>query len=284
MQLSFFTDQPPKHKPSKAAMHYEEFVKKFEVKKTTDDCYTPAVVYDAVLSYVRNAYDIDGAEIVRPFFPGKDYRANQYPDGCVVVDNPPFSILTEIVRYYHAYGIRYFLFAPHLTLFSVARELPVTYIVADASIKYENGAVVNTSFVTNLRKTPVIRTATDLKKAIKTAQLDLDAKKLVYEYPPEVLTVSRLAWIGKRGVDVCIERDNTHAISGLASQKQSGKGIFGTGFLISKSAMAKLEAAEREAAEREAAEREAAEREAAERTEVVVWKLSETEKTIVSNL
>lgn len=250
-------------------MHYEEFVKKFEVKKTTDDCYTPAVVYDAVLSYVRNAYDIDGDEIVRPFFPGKDYRANQYPDGCVVVDNPPFSILTDIVRYYHANGIRYFLFAPHLTLFSVAQELPVTYIVADASIKYENGAVVNTSFVTNLRKTPAIQTATDLKKAIKTAQLDLDAKKPVYEYPSEVLTVSRLAWIVKRGVDVCIERDNTHAIRGLASQKQSGKSIFGSGFLISKSAMAKLEAAEREAAER---------------TEVVVWKLSETEKTIVSNL
>jgi hypothetical protein len=138
--------------------------------------------------------------------------------------------------------------------------------------------------VTNLCKTPVIQTATDLRKAIKTAQLDLDVKKLVYEYPSEVLTVSRLAWIGKRGVDVCIERDNTHSIHRLASQKQLGKAIFGSGFLISKSAMAKLEAAEREAAEREAAEREAAEREAAERTEVITWKLSETEKTIVSNL
>lgn len=28
---------------------YEAFLKKFEVKKTTDDCYTPRLVYDSAL-------------------------------------------------------------------------------------------------------------------------------------------------------------------------------------------------------------------------------------------
>ena len=32
---------------------YEEFVEKFKVKKTTDDCYTPPAIYYVVLDYVK---------------------------------------------------------------------------------------------------------------------------------------------------------------------------------------------------------------------------------------
>ena len=96
---------------------YEEFVDKFKPKKTTDDCYTPPEVYDAVLAWVRAEYDIaDDVPIVRPFWPGADYERAAYPDGCVVVDNPPFSILAKIIRFYQAHGVRFFLFAPSLTL------------------------------------------------------------------------------------------------------------------------------------------------------------------------
>lgn len=31
---------------------YEEFVQKLEVKRTTDDCYTPPAVYEALLAYI----------------------------------------------------------------------------------------------------------------------------------------------------------------------------------------------------------------------------------------
>ena len=31
---------------------YEEFVEKFKPKKTTDDCYTPLVVYEVITSSV----------------------------------------------------------------------------------------------------------------------------------------------------------------------------------------------------------------------------------------
>lgn len=77
---------------------YDEFLEKFEAKKTTDDCYTPDLVYDAVADWVSNEYGIDRKRFVRPFYPNGDYQKEKYPSGCAVVDNPPFSILTEILR------------------------------------------------------------------------------------------------------------------------------------------------------------------------------------------
>ena len=53
---------------------YEAFVEKFKPKKTTDDCYTPANVYEEVLNYVRETCDIEGLEVIRPFYPGGDYE------------------------------------------------------------------------------------------------------------------------------------------------------------------------------------------------------------------
>ena len=50
---------------------YEEFVAKFKPKNTTDDCMTPAPVYDAVRDYVFNHYQVNGLVIERPFWPGR---------------------------------------------------------------------------------------------------------------------------------------------------------------------------------------------------------------------
>ena len=76
---------------------YDGFVEKFKPKKTTDDCYTPPEVYDVVLKHVREEYNIDDdVPIVRPFYPGGDYENYDYPEGCVVVDNPPFSIFATL--------------------------------------------------------------------------------------------------------------------------------------------------------------------------------------------
>ena len=91
---------------------YDEFVGKFEPKKTTDDCYTPPEVYDAVLGYCVDRFGIDPDKAVRPFYPGGDYEAFEYQDGCCVVDNPPFSILSEIVDFYVSRSVPFFLFAP----------------------------------------------------------------------------------------------------------------------------------------------------------------------------
>lgn len=49
---------------------YKEFLEKFKLKHTTDDCYTPDIVYDVILSWVADEYGIDKAAAVRPFYPG----------------------------------------------------------------------------------------------------------------------------------------------------------------------------------------------------------------------
>ena len=81
---------------AKASKDYSLFVEKFKPKKTTDDCYTPEKVYNAVLGWVKaNAkIDISNSEIVRPFYPGGNYKTFNYPKNCCVIDNPPFSILS----------------------------------------------------------------------------------------------------------------------------------------------------------------------------------------------
>lgn len=92
---------------------YEEFVDEFRPEKISDDCYALPEVCDVVLAWVRDEYGVgDGVPIVRSFWPGADYGCVEYPDGCVVVDNPPFSILAKIIQFYQAHGIRFFLFAP----------------------------------------------------------------------------------------------------------------------------------------------------------------------------
>jgi len=60
---------------------YNDFVEKFEPKKTTDDCYTPDNVYEAVLNWVVNEFDIDRSKVVRPFYPGGDYQSENYAGG-----------------------------------------------------------------------------------------------------------------------------------------------------------------------------------------------------------
>ena len=79
---------------------YEDFVEKFKPKLTTDDCYTPDAVYEAVRDWATKEYNLAGREIVRPFWPGGDYEQFEYPEGCVVIDNPPFSILAKIKAFY----------------------------------------------------------------------------------------------------------------------------------------------------------------------------------------
>ena len=87
---------------------------------------------------------------MRPFDPGGDYENYEYPEGAVVLDNPPFSILASICAFYLDRGIPFFLFAPSLTAFSGrANNMRMNHIICDCQIVYENGAIVQTSFVTS---------------------------------------------------------------------------------------------------------------------------------------
>lgn len=249
-----------------AAKQYETFVDKFKPKLTTDDCYTPDNIMDAVQDWVAAEYHLNKADFVRPFWPGGDYEAMEYPPGCVVVDNPPFSILGKICTWYCNHGVRFFLFGPALTICS-ARTVDVSYICTGAQITYQNGADVPTSFITNL-DTCRMRTAPALYNAIEAANdINVKAQKVhmpKYIYPDEVITAAIVQRWCHYGVEYRLEKDDCVRIGALDSQKEAGKSIFGSGFLLS----------ERAAAERAAAERAAATR----------WPLSSRERAISASI
>lgn len=98
---------------------YLEFLDKFERKKTTDDCYTPENIYEVVANYVSEHYGCDKRNFVRPFYPGGDYQNEKYSPQSIVVDNPPFSIISKICQWYQERGIKFFLFAPTLTCMNI---------------------------------------------------------------------------------------------------------------------------------------------------------------------
>ena len=216
---------------------YQEFLEKFKLKKTTDDCYTPAPVYDAVARYVEETYGIARDRFVRPFYPGGDYQNERYPEGCVVVDNPPFSIMSEILRFYDRKGIRFFLFAPTLTLFSSSSST-CTALPCTLSVIYENGASVNTSFLTNLEPKEIrLRSAPKLQAMVQEGidEFTKTLKKQLpkYSYPPHIITSTWVGILSRLGIDFVVPVAESEGISGLDAQKASGKAIYGKGYIVS---------------------------------------------------
>lgn len=254
---------------------YEEFVEKFKPKLTTDDCITPPSVYEAIKDWACEEYNIDPRCIVRPFWPVADYTAIEYRKGCVVLDNPPFSIYSKICEYYLDRDIKFFLFAPTLTVFSGKNVcMRINHIVCGAEIIYENGASVSTSFVTNLGDNEIIaRTSPKLTEVINDAMKKVKegAVRVLpkYEYPNHIVTAAMIGKYGKRGIDFKVKRSDCVRVSALDAQKEYKKSIFGGGLLLSDSA---------------AAEKAAAEKAAAEKAANIVWELSEREKEIISKL
>jgi hypothetical protein len=242
---------------------YRAFVEKFKPKKTTDDCYTPPEIYEAILGYVAGRYGIDPRNVVRPFWPGMDYERASYPDGCTVVDNPPFSILSKVISHYLGRGVGFFLFAPSLTcLSSRSHVMDINHIVCDANITYANGACVRTAFVTNLDTDgTVLESCPELGDLINAKDEELrKASKATlpkYEYPDHVITAAKAGWFAAHHTPFNVNRRDCIPIAALDAMGE--KGIFGGGLLLS----------ERAAAERAAAHK---------------WKLSERELALVAML
>ena len=260
---------------------YHAFVDKFKPKKTTDDCYTPDIVYKAVADWVAQEYGKDKSLFIRPFWPEADYRDMEYPAGCVVVDNPPFSIIAEIIKYYQHKGIHFFLFAPTLTLFSSSASC--CSVCVGASITYDNGACVNTSFLTNLEHGTRLRSAPTLYKALRRAneenQRAIKKELPTYSYPDYVVTATRIAKYSQLGIDFTVPVSESAHIRQMDAQKKSGKTIFGSGYLVSERVKQEREKANEEVLIREREERNKADRENVER-----WKLSEREQRIIESL
>ncbi len=192
-------------------------------------------MYGVIKDWACREYGIDPDKVVRPFYPGGDYERFDYSGGAVVVDNPPFSILSKICTFYRTEQIPFFLFAPYLTIFSSTSRNGAHMIVTDSNIEYANGAQVNTSFVTSFGD-DLIRTAPDLANAIdetvKRVRKEQRRHPPKYAYPRELLTVSRLGKIGRQ-VEFRVKASDVAFTRALDSQKAVKKAIYGGGYLLS---------------------------------------------------
>lgn len=263
---------------------YYEFISKFEERHTTDDCYTPLAVYDVVANYVENRYNLNKDDFVRPFIPDGDYMSFNYTQESVVVDNPPFSILSKIIDFYLDKGIKFFLFAPNKTVLAfLSKNRKVTAICTSANVIYDNGANVKTAFITNLEDDIAARSCPELHLAIKEAQKNTKPKQ--NKYPDEAIIFSKIDRLSETGVHFEIKRKDCAFIRRLDEQKESGKGIYGGGLLLSKNAVhAYRQAKECSESNSRAAKKAAAKKAAAEKAAATVWELSDREREIIAGL
>ena len=270
-QDRLFKERMARGEISEEDEEYQAFLEKFEAKKTTDDCYTPDNIYDVVKKWCIERYGLKGKKIIRPFYPGGDYQKEDYSGDCVVIDNPPFSIISEICEWYTERNIQFFMFAPALTLLGIARGT-MNYVACCVGVTYANGANVSTTFVTNLGNKKIVASAElhELVEEANNENLRKMHKELPkYSYPDEVLTATMLGYMAAHGTSLEVEEKDTYFIRALDSQKESGKGLFGSGFLLS---------------EKAAAEKAAAEKAAAEKVDTNIWELSDREREIVKSL
>ena len=241
---------------------YDGFLQKLEVKKTTDDCYTPKEVMDIIINYVNDKYPLKDKKIIRPFFPDGDFESIDYSGDCVVIDNPPFSIVSNICKYYLERDIKFFLFCPHLTAFS--SDIDCTHIIASADITYENGAVIKTAFVSNLFGDVKIIGDSALHLKFKELQRNNKASLPKYKYPDNIITVSKISYCVEKGISLTFDKKDVKHCRGMDAQKKHGKVLFGSGFIASDKAAAAAAAAENDT--------------------IIIWELSEREKKIIKSL
>ena len=256
-------DEEPGHfwdQEGEASPEYDAFVDKFRPKLTTDDCYTPANVFAAVRDWAVDRYGLQGAELLRPFFPGGDCQAAEYPENCVVLDNPPFSILSEICAWYDEHSVRYFLFCPGMTTFSINAGR-CNYLPCGNNIMFDNGADLPVSYLTNMGDVK-IEIAPDLYEAVAAAdrinRAKVKAGLPVYDYPDCVCSAA-INKLAKYGQALRISADDAVFIRALDAQKDMGKAIYGGGFLLSEKA-------------------------AAEKAAALRWSLSERERALIASL
>lgn len=234
------------YKDQEHTEEYDAFLDKFKEKHTTDDCFTPPAVYEAIKTWAVRTYGLEGREIVRPFYPGGDFEKYDYPEGCVVLDNPPFSILKKIVRFYLDNGIDFFIFADARTCgwyFEIANT-----VLSGTSITYDNGAVVQTAFITNMGEYK-IRVSGELHDLVEDAQPKETADLQAYAYPDNLVTSMGLDRLARYGSDFGIREIE------FIKKMDDGNEIYGGGALVS-DAMAERVKAERVKIKVELSERE----------------------------
>lgn len=209
---------------------------------TTDECYTPPAVYDTVLDYAVDRYNLQGKHIVRPFIPGGDYQKYVYDENDVVVDNPPFSITTKITKWYIDHNIPFFLFVNGLYGVSLSRGLhgKATVIVTNANVSfYHNGSEkrIKLGFVTNMEpKNIIIRGDATLTNRLNGLIKKKSFKR--FHYPDNFLKNNDILAALQRNVELklttdnCLFEDNLDYHKAQMHAKAPRMDVFGGGYLV----------------------------------------------------
>ena len=203
-------------------------------------------MYDTVADYVSGRLGIPRKNFVRPFFPGSDFENFDYKDGCVVMDNPPFSIFSKTVKFYTEHKIPFFIFGPHLTIFNAFND-ETTAILCCAKVIYDNGAIVSTSFMTNLPSDNAVEVLPELKYRIESAQESTNNKKnkRKLSFPSFVVNSARIGKYANYGIKVELKKNGCRRIKSFGNTD-----IFGCGLLLDKANVAAIERANAAAIER----------------------------------
>ena len=209
---------------------------------TTDECYTPPAVYDTVLDYAVERYNLQNKHIVRPFIPGGDYQKYVYDKNDVVIDNPPFSMTTKITKWYINHDIPFFLFINGIYGVSLSRGLhgKATVIATNTNASFyhkPNNKVIKMGFVTNLEpKNIIIRGDATLTNRLNGLIKKNSFKR--FRYPENFLKNNDILAALQRNVELklttnnCLFEDNLDYHKAQIHAKSQRFDVFGGGYLV----------------------------------------------------
>lgn len=129
-------------------------------------------------------------------------------------------------------GIKYFLFCPALT--SLYKKHEDCLVITGQKITYTNGALVSTSFATNLDDKNAIVTAPDLSLLLKQAKSQevKSSKRIKKKYPKNVVSLAMLGSLIRRGQFVAIPKNACCTVREIEAEKDAGLESFGRKLLV----------------------------------------------------
>lgn len=115
-----------------------------------------STIRNCVKNHVLSTYSstLSGYTAIEPFYNGNDYTAIDYTNK-VVVDEPPFSQIMDILNYYRTNRVYFFLYIPALCDITALTRHNRTLIDTGATLIKQNDATTFTSFITNLEPSNV---------------------------------------------------------------------------------------------------------------------------------
>lgn len=115
-----------------------------------------STIRNCVKNHVLSTYSstLSGYTAIEPFYNGNDYTAIDYTNK-VVIDEPPFIQLMDILNYYRTNGVYFFLYIPALCDITALTRHNRTLIDIGATLIKQNDVTTFTSFITNLEPSNV---------------------------------------------------------------------------------------------------------------------------------